>query len=106
MDQTPSNPNPAPVDQTPVDQTPVDQTPVAAPAGPVPASASGGFFVRAVDAAGRQVGEIVTAETGSPRAVVRGLENGSAYRVQVAPATKGEPKFSELSKPVVPGKAA
>lgn len=117
VDQTPVDPNPAPVDQTPVNQNPapVDQTPVdPAPAGPAPVAApnpapgpppaAGGFFVRTIDASGTQVGEIVTAETGASRVVVRGLENGSAYRVQVAPATKGEPKFSDLSKPVVPGK--
>jgi hypothetical protein len=39
--------------------------------------------------------------------VVPGLENGAAYRFQVAPADGGsEPAFSELSEAVVPGASA
>jgi hypothetical protein len=50
------------------------------------------------------VGDIQTAETGATSMVVRGLENGAAYRFQVAPAGGGnEPQFSDLSEPVVPG---
>jgi hypothetical protein len=51
------------------------------------------------------VGEILTAEPGATRIVVGGLENGAAYRFQVAPAGGGEPVFSDLSEPVVPGTA-
>jgi hypothetical protein len=35
--------------------------------------------------------------------VVRGLENGAAYRFQVAPPNANGPVFSDLSEPVVPG---
>jgi Ca2+-binding RTX toxin-like protein len=89
-------PDPAPVDPAPID--PADP----APADPAPVS--GGFSVRTVDSTGAQVGEIQTAETGATRMVVRGLENGAAYRFQVAPSgTGGEPQFSDLSESVVPG---
>jgi len=66
-------------------------------------AATGGFFVRTVDSAGSQVGEILTAEPGATRMVVRGLENGAAYRFQVAPPSANGPVFSDLSEPVVPG---
>jgi Ca2+-binding RTX toxin-like protein len=128
VDQTPVNP--APVDQTPVnpapvEQTPVDQAPVEAPVNPAPVDQApanpapadqaplnpappeqtpGGFFIRTVDSTGSQVGEIISAEPGDTRIVVGGLENGAAYRFQVAPADGGsEPVFSELSEAVVPG---
>jgi hypothetical protein len=66
--------------------------------------APAGFFIRTVDSLGSQVGEILSAEPGDTRMVVRGLENGAAYRFQVAPADGGsEPVFSELSEAVVPG---
>ncbi|VXB76725.1 Animal haem peroxidase [Arthrobacter sp. 9AX] len=123
VDQTPIDPapeNPAPVEQTPVDPpapadpAPADPAPAnpepadPAPANPAPADpapVSAGFFVRTVDATGTQVGEILTAEPGATRIVVGGLENGAAYRFQVAPASGGEPLFSDLSEPVVPGTA-
>ncbi|CCQ45123.1 animal haem peroxidase family protein [Pseudarthrobacter siccitolerans] len=92
--------NPAPVAQAPVDQTPAQQ----APADPAPvAPVTGGFSVRTVDSTGTQVGEILTAEPGATRMVVRGLENGAAYRFQVAPPSANGPVFSDLSEPVVPG---
>ncbi len=63
--------------------------------------------VRTVDATGTQVGEIIVAEPGTSRVVVRGLENGEAYRFQTAPTTSGSaPSFSALSEPVVPSPAA
>jgi Ca2+-binding RTX toxin-like protein len=115
-------PDPAPVDQAPVDQAPVEQAPVnpapvdqapadqapaqQAPADPAPAvPATGGFSVRTLDSTGTQVGEILTAEPGATRMVVRGLENGAAYRFQVAPPSANGPVFSDLSEPVVPGAA-
>jgi hypothetical protein len=64
---------------------------------------TGGFFVRTVDSEGTQVGEILTAEPGDTSMVVRGLENGAAYRFQVAPADGGVPEFSELTEAVIPG---
>ncbi|WP_248762373.1 peroxidase family protein [Pseudarthrobacter sp. SSS035] len=84
---------------------PVDPAPAPAPAPvPDPVPAPGGFSVRTVDSTGAQVGDIQTAESGATRMVVRGLENGAAYRFQVAPAGGGnEPQFSDLSEPVVPG---
>jgi hypothetical protein len=107
VDPAPGNQAPgnqAPVDQAPVDQTPVNPAPVDPADVPVSAPVTGGFFVRTVDSTGAQVGDILTAETGATRMVVRGLENGAAYRFQVAPAEGGsEPRFSELSGPVVPG---
>ncbi|WP_458781291.1 peroxidase family protein [Arthrobacter sp. D3-16] len=102
VDQTPANP--APGNQAPVDQTPANPAPVAPAEVPVSVPVTGGFFVRTVDSTGAQFGDIVTAEPGATRIVVRGLENGAAYRFQVAPADGGsEPQFSELSGPVVPG---
>lgn len=101
--------NPAPVDP-PANPAPVDPPANPAPADPAPANvapASGGVAVRTVDATGTQVGEIIMAEPGTSRVVVRGLENGEAYRFQVAPTTgDSEPSFSALSAPVVPGPAA
>jgi Ca2+-binding RTX toxin-like protein len=112
VEQTPVGQAPveqAPVEQAPVGQAPVDQAPVTqtptdpAPANPAPVMA--GFFVRTVDSTGAQVGEILTAEPGATRMVVRGLENGAAYRFQVAPPSASGPVFSDLSEPVVPGTA-
>jgi hypothetical protein len=74
------------------------------PADPAAADpAPAGFFVRTVDSMGTQVGEILAAEPGATRVVVPGLENGTPYRFQVAPADGGVPEFSELSDAVVPG---
>lgn len=121
VDQAPVDPapvDPAPVDSGPVDPAPVDPAPVdPAPADPAPADpapvnpapanpAPAGFLVRTVDSNGNQVGAIQAAENGASRMVIRGLENGAAYRFQVAPAGEGEPVFSELSKPVTPGATA
>jgi hypothetical protein len=101
--------NPAPADP-PANPAPVDPAANPAPADPPanPAPVSGGVAVRTVDATGTQVGEIIMAEPGTSRVVVRGLENGEAYRFQVAPTTGGdsEPSFSALSEPVVPGPGA
>ena len=105
----PAPANPAPADPAPANPAPapVQPNPPAAgpPDGPIEVSFPGGFFVRTVDAAGRQVGEIITAEPGDSSAVVNGLENGSAYRFQIAPVTDGQPEFSGFSSPVVPGTA-
>jgi hypothetical protein len=110
LDPAPVDPapaDPAPADPAPLDPAPVDPAPAdPAPVNPAPASdaTSGGFSVRTVDSTGTQVGDIQTAETGATSMVVRGLENGAAYRFQVAPAGGGnEPQFSDLSEPVVPG---
>ncbi|WP_091416434.1 peroxidase family protein [Arthrobacter sp. OV608] len=112
VDPAPANPapGPAPVDPAPADPAPVIQAPtVPAPADQVPADpapadpAPAGFFVRTVDSMGTQVGEILAAEPGATRVVVPGLENGTPYRFQVAPADGGVPEFSELSDAVVPG---
>ena len=73
-----------------------------APAAP-PTQAPSGFAIRIVDPAGAQVGEIVNTELGGTRTVVRGLDNGTAYRVQVAPTIDGnEPSFSGFSETVTP----
>ncbi|MET1086964.1 MAG: peroxidase family protein [Arthrobacter sp.] len=114
----PAPANPAPADQAPAGQTPADPAPAEpvpgttrvnpAPVNPAPADpapVSTGFSVRTLDSTGAQVGEILTAEPGATRMVVRGLENGAAYRFQVAPAGGSEPVFSDLSEPVVPGSA-
>jgi Ca2+-binding RTX toxin-like protein len=114
VDQTPVDQAPAdqtPVDQAPAEQTPADPAPVdQTPADPAPVApvipvipVTGGFTVRTVDSTGAQVGEILTAEPGATRMVVRGLENGAAYRFQVAPPGGNDPVFSDLSEPVVPG---
>jgi Ca2+-binding RTX toxin-like protein len=95
-------PDPAPADPAPGNPAPADPAPVN-PA-PEPAPVSAGFSVRTVDSTGAQVGDIQTAETGASRMMIRGLENGAAYRFQVAPAGgDGAPQFSDLSEPVVPG---
>ena len=115
---TPPTPGPGPaVDPAPAQPAPVDP-PNPAPAGPEPAvdpapaqpapvdppnPAPSGFAIRIVDPAGAQVGEILTTEPGATRTVVRGLDNGTAYRVQVAPTVDGsEPAFSTFSEPVTP----
>jgi hypothetical protein len=113
VDQAPVDPapgNPAPVDQAPVDPAPGNPAPVdpapgnPAPQKPAPANpARGGFSVRTVDSNGIQVGEILTAEPGATRMLVPGLENGAAYRFQVAPGGGSDSQFSELSEPVIPG---
>ncbi len=91
---TPPTPGPEPV----VEPAPEQPAP-AAPPTPAPS----GFAIRIVDPAGAQVGEIVNTELGGTRTVVRGLDNGTAYRVQVAPTIDGnEPSFSGFSETVTP----
>jgi hypothetical protein len=70
---------------------------------PNPTARTGGFLLRTVDSEGTQVGEILTAEPGATSIVVRDLENGAAYRFQVAPDDGGVPEFTDLSEVVVPG---